>query len=395
MGIKRFKVIDEPVAAVIGYGLRIDEPKFVLVIDFGGGTLDIALVKVEEKISEKGRCKIIAKQGAPIGGSLVDAWIVKEVCTQLSYNIQKHSTDPNILWWYRAMLEEACRVKESLFVKPVETFYMCPPREFIRFEARLAMSKEKLEKPVDFSREELIALLDKNGLYSELEKMITSVLEKGYKKGISETKIQEVLMVGGSTLLSEVYPLLEKRFGRDKIRAWQPFDAVAYGACAFAAEHLTESDFIVHDYAFVTYNKKTHKVEYNIIVPRGTPFPTKDDFWRRQLTPTCSLGLPEKYFKLEICEIGKKHSMEQEFVWDHMGQLYTFKKDNDDQLLIIPLNKENPTLGYLNPTHEPSDNSARLDISFMVDENRWLCVTVYDIKIKKYLNQNTPVLRLK
>jgi molecular chaperone DnaK len=395
LGIKRFKVIDEPVAAAIGYGLRVDEPKAVLVIDFGGGTLDIALVRLEEKISEKGRCKIIAKLGAPIGGNLVDAWLADEFCKRLSYNIQRHSTDPNILWWYRAMLEEACRVKESLFFKPVETFYMCPPKEFIRFEARLKASKENLEKPVDFSREEFVALLNKNGLYRELGRMIEAVLANAQKKGIRETMIQEVLMVGGSTLLPEVYPLVEKRFGRDKISAWQPFDAVAYGACAFAADHLTEADFIVHDYAFVTYNKKTHKAEYNIIVPRGTPFPTRDDFWRRQLTPTCSLGLPEKYFKLEICEIGKKHSVEQEFVWDHLGQLHMFKNGDNDQALIIPLNKENPVLGYLSPAHEPSDNSARLDISFMVDENRWLCVTVYDIKTRKRLNQNTPVLRLK
>ncbi|MEJ2665382.1 MAG: Hsp70 family protein [Spirochaetia bacterium] len=207
--------------------------------------------------------------------------------------------------------------------------------------------------------------------------------------------IQEVLMVGGSTLLPEIYPLVENRFGRDRISAWQPFDAVAYGACAFAADHLTESDFIVHDYAFVTYNKKTHKPEYNVIIPRGTPFPTRNDFWRRRLVPTCSLGTPEKYFKLEICEIGKKHSMDQEFVWDQMGTLHSLKADSNGKNLIIPLNEGNAVLGFLNPAQDPTDSSARLDISFMVDESRWLCTTVYDLKIKKYLNRNTPVLRLK
>ena len=44
LGVSKFKVIDEPVAAAIGYGLRIDEPQFVLVVDFGGGTCDFAFL---------------------------------------------------------------------------------------------------------------------------------------------------------------------------------------------------------------------------------------------------------------------------------------------------------------------------------------------------------------
>jgi len=46
-GITHFRTIDEPVAAAIGYGLRVDEPQVLLVMDFGAGTLDMALVKLE------------------------------------------------------------------------------------------------------------------------------------------------------------------------------------------------------------------------------------------------------------------------------------------------------------------------------------------------------------
>ncbi len=393
LGVSKFKVIDEPVAAAIGYGLRIDEPQCILVIDFGGGTLDFALIKIEEKQAEMGRCHVIAKEGAPIGGNLVDAWLLGEFCNQLAYDF--NSDDESASWWHRVMLEEACRVKESLFFNNTDTFFLTPPKEMQSFEARLFADNKKLNKELDFTKDELINLLDKNGLYTQIKIMLNRILKKASSKGIYEAHIKEVLMVGGSVLLPNIYSIVETRFGRDKVRAWKPFDAVAYGACAFSAEKLIKSDFITHDYAFKTYNKDSHKPEYHVIVPQGTSFPTVKDFWKRQLVPTCSLGEPETIFKLIICEIGRKYSTEQEFVWDSRGQLHSFKEGDNNTPLIIPLNESNPALGTLNPPHSPKDKSARLQISFMVNEERWLCTNVYDIKTRKILLENSPVLRLK
>ncbi|MEJ2665381.1 MAG: hypothetical protein P8107_15295, partial [Spirochaetia bacterium] len=62
------------------------------------------------------------------------------------------------------------------------TFCMCPPKEYIRFETRLNTNPQDLGEPVDFSKAELSALLEKNGLYRELENMIEEVLAGG-KKG--------------------------------------------------------------------------------------------------------------------------------------------------------------------------------------------------------------------
>jgi molecular chaperone DnaK len=395
LGIKHFNPIDEPVAAAIGYGLRIDEPQCVLVIDFGGGTLDLALIEILEKQAELGRARVIAKYGAPVGGNVVDAWLVSEFCKILAYDLQKHSTDPNVKWWYRIMLEEACRVKESLFFQPQDTFFITPPRELQSFEALLYAKDQRLDTPLDVTREELVTLLEKRELYSLFDRCIDSVLEQAEAKGVTEQDISEVLMVGGSTLLPNIYSRVEELFGRDKMRAWQPFAAVAYGACAFSAGHLTKSDFITHDYAFITYDKDTHEPQYNIIIPRGTPFPTIKNFWKRQLTPTCPLGEPERIFKLLICEIGKAHSVEQEFVWDSFGRLHSFKAGDEKKPLVIPLNESNPTLGYLNPPHPPSDRSARLEVAFMVNKERWLCTTVYDIKTHRYLLVDAPVYKLK
>jgi molecular chaperone DnaK len=393
LGVRRLKIIDEPVAAAIGYSLRVDEPQYTLVIDFGGGTLDIALVELGEGIAKKGRCRIIAKEGAALGGNLVDGWLADELAARMNYAVSSRSERPDERFWYRAMLEEACRLKESLYFKPRETFYMVPPEEFQKFEARLKYRPDDLGNAPDYTRAELVALLTKKGLYRQFDELLAEVLDKGAEAGVDDAQVREVLMTGGSTLLPGVYARVEKIFGRDKVRAWQPFEAIAYGACAFGADHLTQADFIVHDYAFVTYDRKTHEPEYNVIVPRWTPFPTGADFWRRQLVPTCPLGIPENYFKLEICEIGKKHLVDQEFVWDRDGQLHSLKKD--DAPVIIPLNKDNPTLGTLDPPHEPTDHAPRLDLSFTVDDNRWLCVTVRDLKTNRFLKRDAPVLRLK
>ncbi len=393
LGVTKFNIIDEPVAAAIGYGLRIDEAKNILVIDFGGGTLDLALIHIQEMAAEQGRCQVIAKAGLSIGGNTVDGWLVNEICQRTGYSLSKSAEDTNIRWWYNMMLEEACRVKESLFLKDNETFYLSPPDELKNFEDRL--SQEKMELPMDICRDELIQLLKEKNLYQELNNIIEDVLRQARNKNIPDNAISDVLLVGGSILLPNVYSFIENKFGRDRVRGWQPFHAVAYGACIHAAGRLITSDFITHDYAFVTYDKNTHEQEYNVIIPKGTPFPTPDDYWKRHLTPTCPLGEPEDFFKLIICEIGQRHSAEQEFIWDSLGHMHTFNKGEDEKQLIVPLNDKNPTLGTLNPPHPPGDKKARLELSFMVNEERWLCATVQDLKTTKTLLKKSPVLRLK
>ncbi|CAN0584799.1 unnamed protein product, partial [Laminaria digitata] len=62
--------------------------------------------------------------------------------------------------------------------------------------------------------------------------------------------------------------------------------------------------------------------------------------------------------------------------------------------LVVPLNESNPTLGYLKPPHAPSDKRPRLEISFGVNADRWLCATVYDLFTKRYMMREEPVVRL-
>ncbi|MCG8478131.1 MAG: Hsp70 family protein [Spirochaetales bacterium] len=390
--LQNIRLIDEPVAAAIGYGMRIDRPQNVLVFDFGGGTMDIALVQIEDKMSSTGRCRVLAKAGLPVGGNNVDRWLADYFCEQTRYELDRDDETGGMAW-DRLLLEEARRIKEGLYTKTKETFYLVPPEEYQNFEHRLYAQQKSLDRLVDVSRETLVELISKNGLYRAMDALVAELLERAAHYRITKEDIATVLMVGGSSLLPGVYPRMEQAFGRAKVQAWQPFNAVSYGACQFGAQRVITSDFIVHDYAFVTHDAENYEPQYNVIIPRNTPFPTVEDFWKHRVVPTCAQGLPEKIFKLLVCEIGRNRSRYQEFHWDAQGAMHSLEGEADR--LIIPLNEDNPVLGTLNPPHQPGNREARLEIAFMINGEKWLCATVKDLLTGELLMQGEEVVQLR
>ncbi len=392
LGIKRFRLVDEPVAAAVGYGLRMDEPRNVLVFDFGGGTLDLALVRFGDKNTESGRCSVIAKEAVPLGGNAIDRWLVDFFCERTGYSFDCNDVTGGLVW-NSLLLEEARRIKENLMLKEPQTFFLVPPKEYQSFDVRVFTEQKNLDRPLDISRAQLMEMLSRRGLFAVIDSVLDGLLESARQNGVGKKDVDSVLLVGGSSLLPGIYAHFEKAFGRSRIQSWQPFNAVAYGACIFGADRMTTSDFITHEYAFVTHDPQTLKPVYNIIVPRNTPFPTAKGFWKRRVTPTCSRGVPEKIYKLLICEIGRKRTNYQEFVFDKKGRLSEL--DGDGSRLIVPLNEDDPVLGTLNPPHMPGDGSARLEVSFMVNADKWLCATVFDLRTGSLLLDGEPVVRLR
>lgn len=382
LGVKRLRFVDEPVAAALGYGLGMARSRKVLVVDFGAGTLDLALVDIQARELEEGRCRVVAKAGVQLGGNDVDRWLLNAFCARLEYRIPKEDT-----LWQALMLDEARRVKEAVFVQASATFHIHPPDDYRSVEARVAGPPPELS----VSRTDLEQVLKDNRMREHLESCLREVMLAAHGEATVDD-VEDVLMVGGSTLLPGVYPAFEAHFGRDRVRAWQPFEAVAYGAAAFAAGKYDNSDIIVHDYAILTHDRASGDPEHVPIIRRGTRFPTARDAWRGQLVPTCALGVPEDKFKLVICEIGAPDEDERHFGWDTMGRVHKLK--GGVERLVVPLNATNPVLGLLQPAHKASDHRARLDVMFGVDENRWLTATVIDLHTKKTLIDHQPVVRL-
>jgi hypothetical protein len=244
---------------------------------------------------------------------------------------------------------------------------------------------------VALTRARLREILDEHGFYHSLAVALEEVLEQGH---VAASDVEEVLLVGGSTLLPGFFPWFEERFERRRVRAWQPFEAVAYGAACFASDRMGALDFIVHDYAFVTHDAKTGEAQQTVIVPRGTRFPTSPELWKRQLVPTCALGEPESLFKLLICEVSRADGDERRFVWDAAGDIHKVGGASGDSQVVVPLNAASPTLGYLDPPHSPRDHRPRLEIAFGVSAERWLIATVRDLLTHRELMRERPVVRL-
>jgi molecular chaperone DnaK (HSP70) len=389
LGVLRLRFVDEPLAAALGYGIGLTADRNLLVVDIGGGTLHVALVRLSAGRAEQGRAEVVAKEGRPYGGNAVDGWVLELVCRRMGYSLSELPEAEEMRLWRRLMLAEACRVKEALFFHPASEFLLTPPGLLRRVRAHTAGVH-----PCQITRADLIEVLRESGFYATLGTAVDCVLDRAGKDVASADAVDDVLMVGGSTLLPNVFSSLEERFGRHRVRAWQPFEAVAFGAASYAAERYAQLDFVVHDYAFVTHDPKTREPVYNVVVPRGTRFPTAPDLWKSQVVPTCSLGTPENVFKLVICEIGRGDGGRR-YVWDAAGDLYAVggKAARDGQV-VVPLNEASPVLGHLDPPHLPRDRRPRLEISFGVDENRWLVASVLDLLTRKKLMERQPVVRL-
>jgi molecular chaperone DnaK (HSP70) len=384
LGVRRVRFVDEPVAAALGYGISLGHERTVLVVDVGGGTMHVVLVRLSPKGAISGQATVLAKRGRPLGGNAVDGWVLHDLCLQMGHDLSRDDDEVTRLW-RRMMLAEACRVKEAVHFAEEVPFLMSPPR----------VTSWQMSQPgsalATLTRDRLRKILDEHGFYRSLNASVEEVLEQAR---LSMADVEDVLLVGGSTLLPGFFSWFEERFERRRVRAWQPFEAVVYGAACFAGDRMDALDFIVHDYAFVTHDPKTGDAQHTVIVPRGTRFPTSPELWKRQLVPTCALGEPESIFKLLICEVSRGDGDERRFVWDAAGDMHKVGGASGEAQVTVPLNEASPTLGYLDPPHSPRDRRPRLEIAFGVSAERWLIATVRDLLTQRELMREEPVVKL-
>ena len=383
LGVRRVRFVDEPVAAALGYGLSLTRERTVLVVDIGGGTMHVILVELSPRGAMGGEARVLGKQVRFLGGNAVDGWVLEEACREAGYPSLDVEGDEHSRFWRRLMLAEACRVKEAVHFDEIAAFRVSPPGFGTRGGSTSLLTS---------TRARLAEVLQSQGFYRGLEACLAAIFDDGEWR---VEDVEDVLLVGGSTLLPGVFARLEERFERRRLRAWQPFEAVAYGGACFAADRVGALDFIVHDYAFVTHDPRTGEPEHTVIVPRGTRFPTPPDLWKGQLVPTCSLGEPEEVFRLVVCEVARGDGGERRFVWDASGDLRRVGGDQGhDGDVVVPLNAASPTLGYLDPPHDPRDRRPRLEVAFGVTAERWLVATVHDLLARRQLMREEPVVRL-
>ncbi len=370
LGVQTFKTIDEPVAAALGYGVDLTDDRNLLVVDFGGGTLDIALVRTNLSQTPGDRSKgvghrkaeLIAARGMNLGGETVDEWVTDMACKKLNFHADK---------MFGVIRSQAEGVKKELSGKVLttdQTYFRMPGMD-----------------PLNVSRAEFLDTLQSRGLYTMMERIADATLEDAQHR-MSSFDIDAILLVGGSTLLPGVRDLFERLFGAHRVHYWEPFEAVVKGAAIYGAGYFVDQ-IIHHDYAIKVFNDEKQRTEYELLIRRGTPYPTSDGFQTRFY----AVAPRQKEFSIPVCEVGYAGRLSLGWKRRGNGNDYWLPTEEEETECVVTLN-EGDLLQVVPPGQEVT--KARLRIDFTIDEQRHLVAEIFDmLQDKKIRSERVTRLR--
>jgi molecular chaperone DnaK (HSP70) len=378
IGATRFRLIDEPSAAALGYGVHLQPGRVLLIFDFGGGTMDVSIVMIEDDQTRQigRRCRVLGKAGQPIGGADIDQWLYQEICSRLDLK----PNSPAAVQMSNVLLIECEKIKEALTFTNQTSFSFINP-----------LTREELE--IQCTREEFDDLLEKHDLFTIIHQTLRSALNAAYERGIAEENISDVLLIGGSSQIPAVITTLKRAFGREKVKFQRPLDAVACGAAAFIAG-VGFYDHIQHDYAIRYINPQTGEYEYRDLVKKGTPYPSEGPLVK--LTVKAAYDGQER-MGLAIFERGSQPALKSEpveLVFDSNGsaRIITLTPQEIEERTFFWMNENNPT--FLQTTHPVLQGQPRFDVQFSVDENKRLILTAFDLITGHLVYKNHPVIHL-
>jgi L1 cell adhesion molecule like protein len=211
-GLEVIRIINEPTAAALAYGLDKTEEHNVLIFDLGGGTFDVSILTIDNGLFE-----VLATSGdTHLGGEDFDQRMVAHFAHEFKLKHKKDLyTNPRAVRRLRTSCE---RAKRNLSVSSSATVEIDALYEGIDFTS--SITKAKFEQL--------------NGdLFRKCLEPVSRVLQDS---GLSKGDIHEVVLVGGSTRIPKVQELLKEFFnGKELCRSINPDEAVAYGAAVQAA----------------------------------------------------------------------------------------------------------------------------------------------------------------
>ena len=258
-GLNVLRIINEPTAAAIAYGLdkMSENEKNILIFDLGGGTFDVSLLTLEEGIFE-----VKATAGdTHLGGEDFDNRLVSHFVKEFKRQSKIDITDnARAMRRLRTACERAKRSLSSTTQTSIEIDSLADGKDFFS-----SITRARFEE-----------------LCMDLFRATMDPVEKVLKDAkMSKNQIDEVVLVGGSTRIPKVQQLLSDFFnGKEPSKSINPDEAVAYGAAVQASilsgnKSSKIDDLLLLDVTPLSLGLETSGEVMTVLIPRNSTVPTK------------------------------------------------------------------------------------------------------------------------
>ena len=257
-GLTVARIINEPTAAAIAYGLNKQERDInILVYDLGGGTFDVSILTID-----RGHFEVVATSGdTHLGGADFDQRVMDFLMKRFKRKTGKDaSKDKRAQQKLKREVEKAKRALSATHEVSVDI-----ENFFDGIDLNQKLTRSKFES------------LNKDLFQKTLKPVQIAMEDAGFKK----SQIDEIVMVGGSTRIPKIQELITDYFeGKQPSKNINPDEAVAYGAAIQGGilcgdDSVNDSNLIVVDMTPLTLGIETIGGVMTKVVPRGTTIPTK------------------------------------------------------------------------------------------------------------------------
>nr|YP_010728949.1 heat shock protein 70 chaperone [Lithothamnion corallioides]WEA76979.1 heat shock protein 70 chaperone [Lithothamnion corallioides] len=255
-GLDVLRIINEPTAASLSYGLEKQNNETILVFDLGGGTFDVSILEVGDGVFE-----VLSTSGdTHLGGNDFDSKIVE-------WLIQEFKNDENIdLGKDKQALQ---RLTEAAEKAKIELSNLSETNINLPFITATDTGPKHLEKTMTRAKFENLC----TDLISKCQIPVNNSLNDAQ---LDPDKIDQVVLVGGSTRIPAIQALVKKIIGKDPNQSVNPDEVVAIGAAVQAGVLAGEvKDILLLDVTPLSLGVETLGGVMTKVIPRNTTVPTK------------------------------------------------------------------------------------------------------------------------